>query len=278
MGFIFKLGLVPLHSWAIDVYEGAPLSVAIYMATVVKLVYFIILLRILYSVIGFNFFLQVQPFLIFISVSGIFLGSILAVSQKKLKRLVMYSTLVHTSFILLSFSLGTIDGIIYGLLYLFIYILFSFFFWLLLLSLTLNRENGFVFVYLGDLFSYVKLNPYLLIVVCLFFFTVSGLPPFIGFWLKFFVLLSAFDISLYVPVIICIFCNVLSIFVYIRFIKVLTYDSLSTNEVNSKKLKFYSMPYINAFFLSFLSFFFVFLIFNLNLILLIISKFVFLFF
>ena len=99
IGFIFKIGAVPFHSWVPDVYEGAPTNVTAFMSTAIKASAFIIIIKILFDAIpALNIYWI--DILIAISLITMILGNILALVQKNIKRLLAYSGIAHTGYIL----------------------------------------------------------------------------------------------------------------------------------------------------------------------------------
>ena len=117
-GLAFKISAVPFHMWAPDVYEGSPTSVTIFFAILPKIAALTVFIRILY-VPFFNIIDQWQIIIVFLSIASMLFGSIAAIGQKNLKRLIAYSSIGHMGYALAGISTGTkfnsnISGFISG--------------------------------------------------------------------------------------------------------------------------------------------------------------------
>jgi NADH-quinone oxidoreductase subunit N len=99
-GLAFKLSLVPFHQWTPDVYEAAPAPVAAYLATVVKVGVFAVVLRLLHAGEGAAAH-QFVNVLVVLALASILVGSVLALRQDNLKRLLAYSSIAHFGFLLI---------------------------------------------------------------------------------------------------------------------------------------------------------------------------------
>lgn len=138
ISFFFKLGIVPFHLWVADVYEGLPSYILPLFALVSKVAILGFFAKLYYNVF-INFGVEFENILIFLSILSIFIGSVGALKQTKLKRLLAYSAITHMGFIILPLSTCTLLGIQSFLIYLIIYI-----------SLTLNLLLVLIGIYLQD--------------------------------------------------------------------------------------------------------------------------------
>jgi NADH-quinone oxidoreductase subunit N len=138
LSLLLKLGLYPFHQWVCDVYEGCLTTITLFFSTIPKLVVFTLLFRFVY--ISFvDFSSSSYCLLLFFSLLSIVLPSITALYQKRIKRLLGYSSISHVGFMVLSISLLSLDSFKSSFLYLLIYITLSFsFFLLILLTSTKN--------------------------------------------------------------------------------------------------------------------------------------------
>ena len=109
-GLAFKISAVPFHMWAPDVYEGSPTSVTIFFAILPKIAALTVFIRILY-VPFLNIIDQWQIIIVFLSIASMLFGSIAAIGQKNLKRLIAYSSIGHMGYALAGISTGTNQGI-----------------------------------------------------------------------------------------------------------------------------------------------------------------------
>ena len=124
VGFLFKLTAFPFHMWAPDVYEGAPTPVTAFFSVAPKVSVLVVFIRLLLE--GFyDFFFSWQKILIFSSIGSMILGSLAAMSQNKIKRLLAYSSIGHVGYILVGLCCGTVEGIQALLIYLVIYLVIT---------------------------------------------------------------------------------------------------------------------------------------------------------
>lgn len=186
-GFAFKISAAPFHMWTPDVYEGAPTPVTAFMASAPKIAGFAILIRVLH-----------QPFLPLmdqwsqviaaISVLTMAVGSLMAIMQDDLKRLLAFSSIGHVGFILVGLAAGNIEGVQGALLYLVIYALMVL--GAFAVILCLRRRD----MYLEKISSLSGLNqraPGLAFAMLIFMFSLAGIPPFAGFFAKFYAFSAA---------------------------------------------------------------------------------------
>ena len=268
VGFLFKLAVVPFHMWAPDVYEGAPTSVAIFMSLVPKISFITVLIKLVYVYFNSIFF-NIQSFLILCGILSIAFGSILGVRQKKIKRLIIYSSISHIGFILLgigvSSSLDTLQNIY---VYLFIYLLITSVTWSIYISLYIKQKNKLI-RYLNDFSSLFYTNPILSFIFIIVLFSTAGIPPLIGFWIKYLIIVSAIDSYFILPSILVLFLSAISVFFYIRIVKAIYFNF---NANNIKILSFEAISKKNSLLISSLFLITLFLIVNPNLFLLISYK------
>jgi NADH-quinone oxidoreductase subunit N len=120
VGFAFKVAAVPFHMWTPDVYQGAPTPVTGFMSAVAKVGAFAALLRVLFtsfSTVSNDW----RPIVFGLAVLSMVLGSVLALRQRDVKRMLAYSSINHAGFILLGVESGTSRGVEATLYYLFAY-------------------------------------------------------------------------------------------------------------------------------------------------------------
>lgn len=256
IALLFKLGAAPFHMWLPDVYEGTPTSVTIFLTIVPKIAIFGILLRLCTSVF-YTLYLSWQPILYVVSIISIILGTLILINQKKIKRFLAYSSIVHMGYLLLGVSLGTIDGIHGSLLYLILYMINTINIWTIVISLEYKQKQKRI-IYLSDLNSLYKNNPILAIMLSISLFSMAGIPPLAGFFSKFYLFFAAIENSSYILLFVGILTSVVSAFYYIRIIKIIYFEN--------KKQQFYynTLSYNNAILLSISTLLITFFIFLLN--------------
>jgi NADH-quinone oxidoreductase subunit N len=121
VGFAFKVASAPFHQWAPDVYEGAPTSVTAFMAIAVKVAAFAALLRMLIQAFG-PVATSLTELFWGLAALTIVVGNLMAVIQGNLKRLLAYSSIAHTGYLLIGFATGTIEGFAAVLFYLLVFV------------------------------------------------------------------------------------------------------------------------------------------------------------
>lgn len=241
LSLLIKLAIAPFHLWSIDVYESSPTPTTYFFAVVPKLGIFVLLTRLFYSSYLTTVFPNFINFCLFFSLASIMFGALGGVEQRRLKSLLAYSSVGHTGYILLSFSSGSPTSLYFMFSYIVFYMISSLCFWFVFMFLKqktdlygtkLNKE-------LGDLVLLRKSNPALCVVMGLVLFSLAGIPPLIGFLIKFGVFFTAVQASAYLTAVTGILLSLISTFYYLRLIKVLFFENVAVGKlyypVNSNK-------------------------------------------
>jgi NADH-quinone oxidoreductase subunit N len=235
--FLFKISAAPFHVWSPDVYEGAPLSSTIVFVLVPKLVLFLLIFRLLYFSFPI-FFADFQPVLLLSGVLSVLLGSFMAIRQKRLKRLLVYSSITHAGFLLLGCASGTVLGLTSIVYYIIFYITTNTLVWGVLA--VMHSYTGSP-VYISDLSTLARTNPGLAITFCLGLFSLAGIPPLVGFSMKFFIFQSAMSAALYPLSWLILMLSAVGSFYYLRLIKIVYFEyhgmkEILTSTTNSEAL------------------------------------------
>jgi len=228
--FIFKIGGAPFYFWVPDVYEGASLPSTIIFSITPKIPLCLLLLK--WScilVLGFSF---VKYLLVFSGILSIFFGSILALGQKRLKRLIIYSSIAQGGFIIAGCSAITnIETLSYILFFLVIYIISSILVWLqfsffynsnYIISNFLNKNQTPVFT--SSLCNFFFTNKVSALSFIFIFFSIAGLPPFSGFLSKILILSSIINVNIFSLSFAMILVSILSIYYYLKILKVIFFE------------------------------------------------------
>ena len=217
VGVGFKLALVPFHMWTPDVYQGAPAPVSAFIATVSKGAVMAILIRFFFIIKGFN------NHYLFIAVSGIsilsmFLGNILALRQKNIKRLLGYSSIANMGYLIIILLTGSNKGIQASIFYLIAYFFTTLgaFGVITLLSTTKYEAEK-----IEDFKGLFWKRPWLAIVFTLSLLSLAGIPLTAGFIAKFYVILEGMKAGLMVLIISMIINSVIGLYYYLRIITTL---------------------------------------------------------
>jgi NADH-ubiquinone oxidoreductase chain 2 len=262
IGLLFKIGAAPLHSWAPDVYDGVPTMVTTWLTIMPKL-------SILVFFIMNNFL--IEPNLLMISaLLSLLLGSITGLAQYKIKRLLAYSTISHVGLILLALGNESINGLESTIFYIVQYSITSLniFLILILLGYTLS-VNKTISVYspiqfISQLRGQFFNNPTLSIALALSLFSMSGIPPLIGFFGKYFVINSALMNGNYFLSLVVIITSVISTVYYLQIVKTLFLPENSSAELdnNSSLIRNNNLSPILAFIVAILTLFIIFFMIN----------------
>lgn len=211
IALLFKLGAAPFHMWVPDVYEGSPTYVTAYFAILPKIATLGILYRLWvgpFIALGSN---SVQEILIWCGLASIIIGSIGAINQTKIKRLLAYSAIAHMGFMLIGLGAGTIESISSTFIYIGIYMIMS----LNTFSIVLNK--GFTFI--SEFSGLSRKDPILALTLGLGFLSIAGIPPLAGFYSKYAVLLSTVSSGWYSIAILAVLASVIGGFYYVRVVK-----------------------------------------------------------
>lgn len=219
-GFLFKIASVPFHMWMPDVYEGAPAPVTGYMTTAVKAASFAIFLRVLISLgYGKAFSDQIQQnlhhVLWVVSVLTMVIGNVIALTQTNLKRMLAYSSIAHTGYLLIGFLSGyrSDQGFAPVLIYLASYTAMNLGAFAIISILASRGDSG---VNLHDLSGLSKRHPVLALSMAVFMFSMAGIPPTGGFLAKYLLFYSAVQSGEITLTIIGVLCSAISVYYYLR--------------------------------------------------------------
>ena len=236
VGLAFKVSAVPFHMWTPDVYEGAPNSVTAFFAIVPKIAAVALIYR--FCLVPFeNFYLEWSQIVIFLSVASMFLGAIAAIAQSNIKRLLAYSSIGHIGYILIALVAANEDGVKAASIYMFSYMIMNIAVFAILLSIKVKKEY---LVNIGDLKGLSKSNPIVSLSISIIMLSMAGIPPFIGFFGKFYVFIAAIENELYFLSILGVLASVISAYYYLRIIKIMYFDDNNSESLVIFKISFQS--------------------------------------
>lgn len=232
IGFLFKVSAFPFHAWTPDVYSGTPTPLTGFMATGSKAAAFIAMasfLNLSNSIITDDKF---RFIIIGAAVLTMIYGNIVAARQTNIKRMLAYSSIAHSGYVLLAVCGGPrgVDAVIF---YMLIYTLMNIgAFGLVGMAETKTEDNE-----LSNWKGFGRSNPWLGVALTVFLFSLAGIPPLAGFMGKYFVFAAAIDNGIIVPSIIGILTSVIGAYYYINVVKVMYFDDKDvTNVVSSKSM------------------------------------------
>jgi NADH-quinone oxidoreductase subunit N len=216
----FKVSLVPFHMWTPDVYEGSPTPVTLFLAAAPKLAGFVLLMNFLTIVFHDHASLWL-PLLQAFSFITMLVGSFAALFQKKLKRLLAYSTISHMGFALLGFLTLKQEAYENIFNYLILYSVMTVGAFGFLLCM---RKRGQLLDNIDDLTGLSKESPVLALCMVVMLFSLAGVPPFAGFFAKLMVFQNALGGGHTFLVVVAVLASVVSVGYYLRIIKVMYFD------------------------------------------------------
>jgi NADH-quinone oxidoreductase subunit N len=217
VGIGFKLALVPFHMWTPDVYQGAPAPVSAYIATVSKGAVMAVLIRLFFSIRGFD-----NRYL-FIAISGMailsmFVGNILAIRQKNIKRLLGYSSIANMGYLIIILLTGSDSGMQASIFYLISYFITTLgAFGVISLLSTCQYEAEKIEDFKGLFWK----RPGIAIVFTISLLSLAGIPLTAGFIAKFYVILEGMKAGLMILIISLIINSVIGLYYYLRIITTL---------------------------------------------------------
>jgi NADH-quinone oxidoreductase subunit N len=213
IALLWKIGAAPLHMWVPDVYEGAPSFITAFFAIIPKIILVLTILTLLTGPF-LLIFESLQPLLIITALLSTVVGAIGGLNQTKFKRILAYSAISHTGFILAGLATGTLQGFIATFIYLIIYIIMSFISFTFVVNVLPSTSN-----HINIITGLARINPILAITLALLLLSLAGVPPLAGFLSKYIVLLSLLSSKLYFLTFIAIISSFVSAFYYLRLIK-----------------------------------------------------------
>ncbi len=215
-----KISAAPFHMWTPDVYQGAPSIVTALLSTLPKVAAFGVLIRLLVYPFG-EIIVDWGKILTILSISSMIIGSLGALKQTDLKRLMAYSTINHIGFILMALIPGSEDGITSICIYLIFYITMNL--GIFLFILNMQRDQISV-TSIKDLNGLYRSQPLIAGCIAIILFSMAGIPPMAGFIGKLIILNIIIDNNLFFLAIIAVLTSVVAAFYYIRLIKSIFFD------------------------------------------------------
>jgi len=213
-GMAFKISIVPFHLWTADVYEGAPVNITSYLSVISKgaaIFIFIIVLFTVFPVIISSW----QKIIYVTAVLTMTIGNLFAVRQQNLKRFLAFSSISQAGYILLGIIGGNQLGMASVIYYILVYIFsnLAVFGVVAAISNAKSKEN------IDEYNGLYQTNPGLSLVMLLGLFSLAGIPPFAGFFGKFFLFTSAAQKGFYILVLIAVLNTIISLYYYLIVVK-----------------------------------------------------------
>lgn len=237
VGFLFKISAAPFHFWSPDVYDAIPTIVTTFVALIAKVSIFIFLLELVYYTEKTLYVFSWTNCLLISSLLSLIVGSVLGLTQTRIKRLFAYSTISHVGFILLALSINTMESIQGYIFYIIAYTLSNLNAFVILVTIgfsfyvyvykdeksrddleTIDQNNSAIQL-INQIKGYFYINPYLSLSLAITLFSFAGVPPLIGFFAKQMVLSAALQSGYIFITLIAILTSVVSAVYYLNVIK-----------------------------------------------------------
>ena len=213
-GMGFKISLVPFHLWTADVYEGAPSTVTAYLSVISKGSAAFVLMTILIKVFA-PMVEQWQEVLYWVIIASITIANLFALRQQNLKRLMAFSSISQAGYIMLGVISGSAQGMTSLVYYVLIY-MFANLAVFTVITIVALRAGKFT---LEDYNGLYTTNPKLAFLMTLALFSLAGIPPFAGFFSKFFIFAAAFEGGFHLLVFIALINTIISLYYYLKIVK-----------------------------------------------------------
>ncbi|MDW4496877.1 NADH-quinone oxidoreductase subunit NuoN [Sulfitobacter sp. D35] len=213
-GLAFKVSAVPFHMWTPDVYEGSPTPVTAFFATAPKMAAMALFARVLHGAFG-DAASDWGQILAFLSVASMFLGSVAAIGQRNIKRLMAYSSIAHMGYALMGLTAGTVLGVHAMLVYMAIYVTMNVGTFAFILMM---EKDGQPVTDIQALNMYSRREPGKALAMLVLLFSLAGVPPMLGFFGKLYVLRAAYEGGYAWLAVAGVIASVIGAFYYLRIV------------------------------------------------------------
>ena len=241
VGFLFKVSAAPFHFWSPDVYDGIPTIVTTFVAIIAKISIFIFFLELVHYTSNslFEFQFSWTSSLLISSLLSLVIGTIVGLTQVRIKKLFAYSTISHIGFILLALSINSIESIQAFIFYLMQYSISNLNAFIILISMgfslyyyvndndeykELTDKNNSPIQLISQMKGFFYINPVLALSLSITIFSFVGIPPLIGFFAKQMVLSAALDNGYVFLTLVAILTSVISAVYYLNVLKQIFFD------------------------------------------------------
>ena len=258
IGFLFKISAAPFHFWSPEVYDGIPTIVTTFVAIIAKISIFIFFIELVHYTSNSNSIYEFTWTNIFLisSLLSLIIGTIVGLTQFRIKRLYAYSTISHVGFILLALSIDNVESIQAFIFYIIQYSISNLNAFIILISIgyslfyhiysdielyKIKDKNNSPIQLISQIKGYFYINPLLAISLALTIFSFIGIPPLIGFFAKQMVLSAALENGYIFLTLIAILTSVIGAVYYLGIIKQIFFDEsnykfniISTEYISNK--------------------------------------------
>lgn len=220
IGLLFKVGAVPFHAWTPDVYQGAPTPITAFMAAATKVAAFGAMLRIFYTAFA-NAYWDWRPLMTIIAIITMLFGSVVAIAQRDIKRMLAYSSIAHAGFLLIGVIALNKEGLDASLFYLFAYgaaTVGAFG------VVTLVRDSAGEVTDLKRWAGLGRRSPFAATLFATFLLAFAGIPLTSGFIGKFSIFSAAYESGNKLIVVVGVLSSAIAAYFYIRVIVLMFFN------------------------------------------------------
>ena len=243
IGVAFKFAVAPFHMWLPDVYEGSPLPVTNFVASIPKIAFFVLAYRFLEDnpIINDDNF---SKLLLLLGMFSILAGNLFALAQKKIMRMLAYSGVANAGFIFLGIFLAVNNNFSVAAFYV---ISYSITIVSAISIITFMSSKKFDLVYIDDLKGLSNRSGYIAILLMITLLSTAGIPLTIGFYAKYLILDAMVDRGLIIATVIVVLMTVIGLYYYLRVIWFMFFERGSNSLINTKgKFNLYVLTLIPA--------------------------------
>jgi NADH-quinone oxidoreductase subunit N len=225
VGFSFKVAAVPFHMWVPDVYEGAPTTSTAFMSTASKAAAFAAILVVFGKLEVHT--IRLTTTLSLLAAASMILGNIVAISQSNLKRMLAYSSIAHAGYILTGVAAGNSLGFQGVMFYTAVYTMMNLGAFGVISLVEQEGEKNLTY---DDYAGFSSQNPFLSMLMAMFMFSLAGIPPFGGFFAKYYVFAAAIEAELTWLAIVGVLTSLVSVYYYLRLVVVMYFGEKDGGE------------------------------------------------
>lgn len=220
VGFGAKISGFPFHFWAPDAYQGAPTPITGYLSTASKAIGFVVIMRFMVSI----FSPEPQSWTLLLALmatASMFVGNLLALVQKDIKRMFAYSSIAHAGYMLIGVASGTTMGFKAAMYYLLAYLFTNLAVFGVIYIVEKSKKSNEIASFQG----LMKQSPGIALVFLIAVLSLAGIPPFGGFVSKVLVFMAAMDAGLIWLLIIGILNSIIALYYYLTVLRITFADS-----------------------------------------------------
>ncbi|MBI3586044.1 MAG: NADH-quinone oxidoreductase subunit N [Ignavibacteriales bacterium] len=214
VAFSFKVAAVPFHMWAPDVYEGSPTTISAFMSTGAKAAAFAVFVSVFIRTFDIGG-TKLSDVLAIIAAVSMIVGNVTAIAQNNLKRMLAYSSIAHAGYMLSGIAAGNIEGETGILFYLSAYVFMNIGAFGIISWMEQQDDKKLTF---DDYAGLSSQHPAVAALMAIFMFSLAGIPPFAGFFGKYYVFLAAVKAGMTWLAIIGVLTSLISVYYYLRLV------------------------------------------------------------